>query len=520
MATDIRLLDCTLRDGGYINEWNWGENRTKRIISKLSKSGVDIIEVGFLRNESHTNPDVTVSSSISDLNRYIEVDSNAVFSAMAMISNYNIDQLAQYEGIGIELIRVTAHDYDISELYGYASKIQDKGYKVSINPINIMGYSDYEILEVIKHVNDFRPFQFTIVDTFGSMNRGRLRQIVDLIDNNLDNNIRLGLHLHENMALSYSLAQDFLGMNLDRAVTIDGSLMGMGRTPGNLPIELICDYVNTYCNKSYNLDYILDAIYDYIYPFRGEIKWGYTPEYFLSAKYNLHRNYAEYLLKKGDLTTKDINFILARIDRTKATVFDKEYADFLYDEYNTNRIDDSTDREKLGECIANREVMIVSPGGSLNSYLEYIQKYIECNNPITIALNFEPDIVKCNYVFYTNHKRFSNSTNKCAQIVTSNIKLKKDAEFYLDYNSLSGAFKQGCNSLIMLLKLLKGYNPSRISIVGADGYKNENDYYESSLRSYVEHDKDFNIEVSKAIKYLGVNVSFLTPTEYGESVWK
>ena len=149
------------------------------------------------------------------------------------------------------------------------------------------------------------------------MKKKDLDRIVSLVDNNLDRSIRVGIHLHENMALSCYLAQTFIEKHLNRPITIDGSLMGMGRTPGNLPIELVADYCNEYLEKNYDIDYLMDAIQDYITPIKGKTKWGYDPVYFLSAKYNLHRNYAEHLINKGDITNKEINHILSRFGADK-----------------------------------------------------------------------------------------------------------------------------------------------------------------------------------------------------------
>ena len=289
---DLKLLDCTLRDGGYVNDWKWGFQRAKDIIYALVKAKVDVVEVGFLRNTAAYDPNVTVCNRIEELNRLLpEHKDHTMFSAMAMRSNYDIDQLAPYSGEGIELIRITAHDYDIEEGMDFAREVKAKGYKLSINPINIMGYSDERILWIVKQVNEIGPYQFSIVDTFGSMKRRDLDRIVSLVDNNLDRNIRLALHLHENMSLSCCLAQNFIDQHLNRPIAIDGSLMGMGRIPGNLPIELIADYLNDYTEKAYDIDYMMDAIQDHIAPIRGDAEWGYTPAYFLSARFNLHRNY-------------------------------------------------------------------------------------------------------------------------------------------------------------------------------------------------------------------------------------
>ena len=211
MKNDIKLLDCTLRDGGYINDWNWGFHQARAIIQSLVKARIDIIEVGFLRNIEKYEPDITVCNRIEELNRLITDDNKGVmYSAMAMRSNYDIKKLSPYSGHGIEMIRVTAHDYDIEEGMEFAKEVKAKGYKLSINPINIMGYSDARILWIIEQVNKIQPYQFSIVDTFGSMKKKDMERIVSVVDNNLDRNIRLALHLHENMSLSSSLAQSFV----------------------------------------------------------------------------------------------------------------------------------------------------------------------------------------------------------------------------------------------------------------------------------------------------------------------
>ena len=516
MQYDLKLLDCTLRDGGYINDWKWGYQNAREIIQALVKAGIDIVEVGFLRDVDSYDSDITVCNYIEELNRLLPDDTGkTMFSAMAMRSNYDIQKLSPYDGHGIEMIRITAHDYDLAEGLEFARKVKEKGYKLSINPINIMGYSDEEILWILKKVNEIQPYQFSIVDTFGSMKHRDLDRIVSLVDHNLDRYIRVALHLHENMALSCSLSQKFVDKHLNRPVSVDGSLMGMGRIPGNLPIELIADYLNDYTDKTYDIDYLMDAIQDNIAPIRGEVQWGYTPAYFLSAHFNLHRNYAEHYLKKGDLTNRDINHILARIDRSKATAFDYKYADELYEEYKNHQIEDSYTKERLTSELQGKEILLLAPGSSIVSYRNSIKEFIENVNPIIISVNFIPEDYRCDYAFFSNHKRFSKYEKvPCKIIATSNLTDGK-VDYHVNYNSLSGTFEQGCNSLIMLLKLLKDLKISAVKVAGADGYVAQGqNYYNSALRSYSEHDNKFNLAVADAIKTIGISVDFLTPSAY------
>ena len=474
---DIKLLDCTLRDGGYVNNWQWGFGSARRIIQTLTRAGVDIVEVGFLRNVDGYDPDVTVCNTIEELNRLLPDEGqrgHTMYSGMAMRSNYDIAKLSPYDGHGIEIIRITAHDYDIKDGMDFARRIKELCYKVSINPINIMGYSDKDLLWIFEQVNEIHPWQFSIVDTFGSMRRRDLERIVSMADHNLAPDIRLALHLHENMALSFCLAQEFLDKHLRRDLAVDGSLMGMGRIPGNLPIELIADYLNEYFGGHYNIDDLMDAIQDHIAPIKGNCAWGYTPAYFLSARFNLHRNYAEHYLGKGDLTNRDINHILAAIAPNKKTVFDAAYA--------------------------------LTGGRASTAAVAAAQA------DVTVSANFVPDFVTPDYAFFTNAKRFDvDAAYPCPLILTSNLRADKDAAV-VNYDRLSA---QGGNSVLMLLRLLRQCGAARVLLAGADGYRpGTAAYADEGLHTHTGRGAAYNAQMAGAIRAAGLPVEFITPSEY------
>ncbi|SFC22998.1 aldolase catalytic domain-containing protein [Butyrivibrio sp. YAB3001] len=513
---DLKILDCTLRDGGYVNDWNWGYHDARAIIRFLSKAKVDFVEVGFLRNVPEYNQDITVCNTIEELNRLLpDNETGTMYSAMAMRSNYDISKLSDYCGSGIEMIRITAHDYDIEEGMDFAKQVKEKGYKLSINPINIMGYSDKKILWIIEQVNMIQPYQFSIVDTFGSMKRRDLDRIVSLVDNNLDRNIRVALHLHENMSLGCSLAQCFVDKHLNRPVAIDGSLMGMGRIPGNLPIELIADYLNEYLDTGYDIDYLMDAIQEYIAPIKGLSKWGYTPAYFLSARFNVHRNYAEHYLEKGDLTNRDINHILGAFDRSKATAYDEAYAEARYKEYKDNLIDDHESYTRLKQALDGKKVLIMAPGTSIVENRTDIDDFIAENDAVVISINFIPEDYNADYAFFSNAKRFAQASDSdVTLILTSNVETEKDA-IRFNYNSLSSAFEKGYNSYVMLLKLLSLLGMDRVYVAGADGFiTGKNNYYKSSLKSSTPKNEDDNIAVARAIHKIGIDVEYITESAY------
>lgn len=484
---NIRLLDCTLRDGGYINDWNFGEHTIRDILTKLIESGVDYVEVGFLRDCEYT-PDKSLYNNCAEIAKILpENRGRTRFTAMALHNKYSIDKLEPYDGKTIDAIRVTFHDYDIDEGLAYIRKVKEKGYKVFVNPINIMGYSDEMILKLLQKVNELQPYAFSIVDTFGSMMKEDLLRIYSLIEHNLSKNIVIGLHLHENLALSYSLAQDFISMKAsDRECVIDASMLGMGRSPGNLCMELIMDYMNKRQSGYYDVNPILDGIDDHIAQLKQIEPWGYNTAYAISAKYNLHRNYAEFLLDKGRLRAKQINQILGSIEDGKKTAFDEAYIENLYQDFQNNTIDDTETIQRLSKELAHRKCLILAPGSSILEEKERVQTYIEQENPIVFAANFVPESYAADYVFCCNAMRLETilgKKNLPRLVVTSNLldmceeetaqeNLAMEEVLGVNYMDLSfQENKPSDNSVIMLLRLLKKLEAEQVALAGFDGYQ-------------------------------------------------
>lgn len=519
---EIRLLDCTLRDGGYINDWKFGYHTIQDIIRKLIDSGVDYIEIGFLRNCDYSK-DAAVYNCCAEIQNVLpENRGNAMFTAMALHNKYDINKLEDYDGKSIDALRVTFHDYDIDEGLSFIEKAMRKGYKVFCNPINIMGYSDEMILDLIHKVNRIKPYGFSIVDTFGSMMKEDLMRIYSLVEHNLDPSVTIGLHLHENLGLSYSLAQEFLAMKAaGRNCVIDGSLLGMGRSPGNLCMELIMDYMNKTRNASYDVNPILDGIDDHIAKLKAIEPWGYNTAYALSAKYNLHRNYAEFLLNKGRLRAKHINQILASIRPEKKTTYDEAYVQKLYEDHQNHTLDDTAEVEILRSELSGKNILILAPGASLLTQKEKIEEYIKERNPVIISANFVSDAYAQDYVFCSNEMRYDTvkgAKTGAVKLITSNLKEEGIRDRAFDYTDLSYDELGGCdNCVIMLLKLMVRLGIKEVSLAGFDGYKGDSsDYVHTYMASQYTKGMEENVRIRKYVKELRkkIQLQFLTGSEY------
>lgn len=519
---NINLLDCTLRDGGYINNWGFGFHIIKDIIKKLVESQINYVEVGFLRNCEY-DKDKALFNNCAEIAPILpEKRGNVMFTAMALHNKYDIDKLEPYDGKTIDAIRVTFHDYDIDQGLLFVEKAKDKGYKVFCNPINIMGYSDQMILQLIQKINRIQPYAFSIVDTFGSMMKSDLHRIYSLVEHNLDKSIVIGLHLHENLALSYSLAQEFISIkSAERKSVIDASMLGMGRVPGNLCLELIMDYMNKTQGSTYDVNPVLDGIDDYILPLKQIEPWGYSTAYALSAKYNLHRNYAEFLLGKGRLRAKQINQILASIDENKKTAYDEAYIEGLYEGFQNHEVDDKELLGRLKKMWKDQDILILAPGASIVNQKEDIDRFILQKKPIVISANFVPESYKQDFAFYSNVMRYSALEDKDYSeniLITSNLMDVCNTQNIINYADLCFDDKgKSDNCVIMLLKLMIRLGKTCVYVAGFDGYQSEGRNYISSYMAS-QHTKGVEENIRNTMYVADIRkkmeVVFLTKSLY------
>lgn len=513
----LKILDCTLRDGGHINQGKFGENVIKAIIKDLVKSKVDIIEAGFLW-DSETDVDTARYSSIEELRKYLPPNmGNSKLSLMA--DNVDLSNLEPYDGT-VEYIRLSFRKTELQWAIDSAKMLIQKGYKVYINPIHGSNISDQEYLEIIDCVNELKPYGFSIVDTFGAMRQKDLGRIYYLVEHNLSKDIAIGIHLHENLGLAYSLAQYFLNIvSPSRKISIDGSLFGMGKVPGNLCVEQVMDYLNNEYGGGYSLESVYDAIDEFIMPIYEKIRWGYSIPYAISGQCAVHRTYAEYLAKKDRLRTKDIRRILNSIEECYKETFNKEYIEKLYLRYINEHYDDSRSIRFFSEQLQKYEkIIVIAPGSSIKDYTfeEQILK-----GACIITVNFNYDKVESDFCFFTNPKRLVGTMglNPKKIAITSNlIGEVSDANLVFSRNDLvyhDDYFSD--DSTLMLLNLLKRCNVQNIYVAGFDGFKKNGINFYQPLFERKVREEDYQTGFRKRIVkdvYKDMRILFLTPSIY------
>ena len=527
-----KLLDCTLRDGAYLIDKKFGDDTTRGVIKGLIDTGIELIEIGFLQDDGFGEGKVVFKNG-AEAEKFIpENRKNSMFTVLADFSRYTIDNLDEFTGKSFDAVRACFFKKERYDVLDFCRKIKDKGYKLFVQPVDIMGYTDAEMLEFIGLVNEIEPYCFSIVDTFGSMYYDDLQRVYSLINHNLVPGCKVGFHSHNNMQMSSALSQEFLRMTYgSREVIVDATISGMGRGAGNTPTELIAQYMVTKLGYSYDIDALLDIIDEYMDNIRSKCSWGYDTHYFIAGAYSAHVNNIAYLKKKNSIRYKDIRYILNKIGAIKRKRYDYDLLDSTYLDYLNSEIDDSAALDKLRVAFAGRNVVVIAPGGNARVYADKINNYIKDNDAVVVTVNFAYDDVKSDFVYFSNVKRYEYWNNKglshIPKIITSNVTNEPlDNETVVSFvNLVKCGWEHMDNSTILLLRLLDKLNVNSIGIAGFDGY----DYVTKSV-NYVSTELELshlkeesiilNREISEMLKDFmetkegKEKVLFITPSKF------
>lgn len=508
---DIKLLDCTLRDGGYINDWNFGHDNLVSVFERSVEAGIDIIEVGFLdeRRPFDINrsimPDTDCVEKIyGDLDR-----KQAMVVGMIDYGTCGLDHIKPCSECFLDGIRVIFKKHLRSEAMAFCGELKKLGYKVFAQLVSVTSYSDEEMLDLIRLANNVKPYAVSMVDTYGLMHQDNLMHFFNLLNDNLDTEIGLGYHAHNNFQMGYANCIAMLANRIERTMVVDGTIYGMGKSAGNAPIELIAMHLNNKYGKNYNISQILEAIDSNISQFFKAPAWGYSMFFYLAASNDCHPNYVTYLMQKKTLSVKSINDILGSLQGEKKLMYDKSYIEQLYSQYQDKEINDAEDISKLSALLAGRNLLLIGPGKSMQLEKDRILDYIAAYKPLVISINYIPDFIKPDYIFISNSKRYVQLAGALARgkhsiIATSNVTCTNGSfDFVLNISRLLDRNAEIIdNSLVMLVKALCGMGVKSAVLAGFDGYS-------SSENSYVSEGMEYDFSRKMADYLNGYTIDFI-----------
>ena len=303
----VEILDCTIRDGGYVNDWKFTDEQVRECYKACSSANIDYMEIGFRNRKTISNLEKYGSTYFCDeefINKITDGISGPNIAVMVTINEFNIDDFVECKDSKIKLVRVLMAYHggkngndnilDITQLHNGVSQINQlisKGYKVSFNLGRIDKVSD-EQLSIISGILSTTNIQyFTMADTYGTVDLTKIETLIPYVKLLFRNtSIKIGFHAHDNCANGTSKALYSLKYGVN---CIDGCIMGYGRGAGNAKTELLCMDLNNNHGKSYDFIHLIRYADVYISNYKEcTHNQSYNVIYALTAYLGCHVTYA------------------------------------------------------------------------------------------------------------------------------------------------------------------------------------------------------------------------------------
>tara|TARA_Y200000002_G_scaffold131739_1_gene108548 strand:- start:31044 stop:32654 length:1611 start_codon:yes stop_codon:yes gene_type:complete len=523
---EVKLLDCTLRDGGYYNNWDFNFNLIQDYLDAMDSLQIDFVEIGFrsLKNETFKGGVAySTDSFLNSINIPIGLtDKIGVMingSEISDIQNQNANLKKLFDSKNnspVTLVRIACHVNEFMNCLPASKWLKKQGYLVGFNLMQVSDHSLDEISKLAKAANDYPIDVLYFADSMGSLNFNQLKNISKAFQ--LGWKKDLGIHAHDNIGQAVTNSVQAV----EHGVTwVDSTVTGMGRGSGNAQTEYMFLALNNHKKNKGNSIKLLKLIDKYFKLMKQEYGWGTNPFYYLAGLYGIHPSYIQYMLQDKRYNEEDI---LAVIDFLKI----KNGKKFSIDILETARHFYSNKPVGKWEPITllkNKTVLILGSGPGVKKYQSEIETFVEQTQPYVIALNTQSNIkqnlidarVACHPVrlladskdhiklpqpLITPFSMLPEAVKKDLankEVFDFGITIKKDFKFHKNYCELP-------NSLVVAysLAIANCGQANQIIFAGFDGYDAEDPRRKEMdhlLRVYQDHKS-------------GLPILSITPTIY------
>ena len=287
---EIKIMDCTIRDGGLINDHDFDDGFVKSVYKTCVEAGIDAMEFGYKADKKIFAPAQFGKWKFCDEDTLREiVDDNPTDLKIAVMTDaertdYHTDLLPKSESV-IEIVRVATYIHQIPTAIDMIKDAHDKGYRVTANLMAISAVQERELAEALEILSNSPICALFIVDSFGAYYSEQIRDLTLMFMKAVEGKgIEVGIHAHNNQMLAYANTLEALIVGANR---LDATINGMGRGAGNCPLELLLGFLK---NPKFQLRPVLECIRDQFLPLEknGNMEWGYKIPYMITGQMNQH----------------------------------------------------------------------------------------------------------------------------------------------------------------------------------------------------------------------------------------
>jgi 4-hydroxy 2-oxovalerate aldolase len=525
----LKVLDCTLRDGGYYNNWDFDSIVVKEYLDAIAQSGISFVELGlrnfaqkgFLGAFAYTTEDFLNSLELPVGPTYgVMVDAKTLIGADISINDAISTLFVDSKSSKIGLIRVAAHFHEVENCKTIVSTLKAMGYSVGLNLMQAGGKPAEELERLAGIIESWNCLDcLYFADSLGNMDTNEVTRVFSCIRSQWSG--EMGIHTHDNMsaALSNTITAADLG-----ATWLDSTVTGMGRGAGNAQTERLLAILS-YTDDRFDPVHVYKLVIKHFEKMQKDYGWGCNLLYFIGAQHGLHPTYIQTLLNDKHYSSDEIVQAIEYLSKqANLHSFDHQILKKALD-FSGNELAVSGTKDLI-DLFNNREVLIIGSGPSTQRYKKDIELYIEINNPIVISINVKSQINPSliNYYCVSHNVKFLSQSDIYKQLdkplifpkhrfLKSELDLINPTINHFDYGIISNAVKFVINETYCELPceltaayafaIITNANAKSVKVVGFDGFKST----DSRQQEMIKLINDYN-EVSS------LRIESLTPTSY------
>lgn len=287
---ELKVLDCTIRDGGLINNHQFSDELVRAVYETCIAAGIDYMEIGY-KNSARLFPKDEFGPwrhcDEEDLNRVVgdhDVQQTGLkLTAMADAEKSDWKEIPPSDQSVLSMIRVAFYAHQVSEAVEMINHLDSLGYETMANLMAVSGLKDAEIDTVLKTIAPTPAKVMVIVDSFGNLYREQVERLYKRYSEAMaDTGKEIGMHAHNNMQLAFANTIEAIILGANR---VDATMAGLGRGAGNCPMELLLGFLR---NPKFKLRPVLDLLQNHIHPLRDTVEWGPLIPYNITGQMNRH----------------------------------------------------------------------------------------------------------------------------------------------------------------------------------------------------------------------------------------
>lgn len=391
------LLDCTFRDGGYYNDWNFAPDLVADYLSAMQAAEVEVIELGFrsIKNVGFKGACAfTTDSFLNSLTLPPGIAISVMVNASDLLGSEPLQQVLEKlfpvpaSQSTVNLVRIACHVHEFQRALPAVTWLKDQGYQVGFNLMQIADRRRDEVESIALQASAYPLDVLYFADSMGGMTPDDVSQIIGWLRSHWSG--PLGIHTHDNMGLGL---QNTLRAMDEGATWVDSTVTGMGRGPGNTRTEELLIEIAERQKKPRNLIPLMSLIRKYFRPMQQQYGWGTNPYYYLAGKYGIHPTYIQEVLSDSRFDEADIFAVIGHLRSEGGKKFSPTTLDAALFFYRG----DPLGQWNSTALFKNREVFLLGTGPGASSHRTAIENYIREKKPVVLALNtlsaVSPDLI-------------------------------------------------------------------------------------------------------------------------------